>query len=33
MIPSAARSAYLFIPFDDLTLDSLLPKAARSAAA
>ncbi|HEY4360369.1 MAG TPA: replication-relaxation family protein [Bryobacteraceae bacterium] len=27
MIPSAARSAYLFISFEDLSLDALLPKA------
>jgi hypothetical protein len=34
LIPHAAsRDAYLFIPFDDLTLASLLPKAAANAAA
>jgi hypothetical protein len=33
LIPHAAsRDAYLFIPFEDLTLQSLLPKAAASAA-
>jgi hypothetical protein len=33
LIPHAARHAYLFIPFEDLTLSLLLPKAAASAAA
>jgi hypothetical protein len=33
LIPPDARHAYLFIPFEDLTLSSLLPKATASAAA
>jgi hypothetical protein len=33
LVPNAARHAYLFIPFEDLTLSSLLPKAAASVAA
>jgi hypothetical protein len=28
LIPRAAREAYPFIPFEDLTLTSLVPKAA-----
>jgi hypothetical protein len=33
LIPHAAsRGAYLFVPFEDLTLASLLPKAAANAA-
>jgi hypothetical protein len=32
LVPPAARHAYLFIPFEDLTLTSLLPKAAANAA-
>jgi hypothetical protein len=32
LIPHAARQAYLFIPFEDLTLASLLPKVAADAA-
>jgi hypothetical protein len=32
LIPNAARQAYLFIPFEDLALTSLLPRAAASAA-
>jgi hypothetical protein len=33
LIPPGARHAYLFIPFEDLRLSSLLPKAAASVAA
>jgi hypothetical protein len=33
LIPPAARHAYLFVPFEDLTLSSLLPKATASVAA
>ena len=31
LIPSAARSAYLFIPFEDLSLAALLPRSAAGA--